>query len=401
MSKKKKKLIAKITVLKLKLAAIEQQQAEKVGPITTQSIGQKLADVLAAHRQWVDTDGLLGVQLDLSSQNLSYAKLNEADLHGADLTNADLTNADLHDANLRGADLLGAGLGHDGPGKEKTSTSFSDLVHELEQDPDQHAAIQQAREREATDASHEARGAIQQQLKNVLAAHREWVETGGVAGTQLDLSGLNLRSANLRNAKLRLGPESITKPSDEGRAKDIDDQEDHVASREWDSTVWDWGGSSAAQISVIAGLYDELGIEYLSPEDELSFDQLRSEQTKLVDMSRQEADLEIDRLLAIKEFVLREGVKIVPEQTIQEKLGDVLVAHFEYIASDGENGRRLDLHGAFIPGADLRDVNLNNADLTDATLNNADLSDASLAESNLAGADLSDAKLTGTKGLPE
>ncbi len=51
--------------------------------MTDQTIEQQLANVLAAHREWVKTKGKTGVQLDLSS----------AFLTGADLTSANLTGA--------------------------------------------------------------------------------------------------------------------------------------------------------------------------------------------------------------------------------------------------------------------------------------------------------------------
>jgi len=41
-----------------------------------QTIQQKLADVLKAHREWVDSEGKIGVQLDLS----------DVDLYDVDLT---------------------------------------------------------------------------------------------------------------------------------------------------------------------------------------------------------------------------------------------------------------------------------------------------------------------------
>jgi len=63
--------------------------------MTDQTIKQKLIDVLAAHAEWVKTDGQAGVQLNLSDADLTDAELTGAKLNDANLCNADLTGADL------------------------------------------------------------------------------------------------------------------------------------------------------------------------------------------------------------------------------------------------------------------------------------------------------------------
>lgn len=76
---------------------------------------EKLNEILAAHKLWMDTDGANGVYAnlrgaDLHGANLSGADLRCADLRGAALYGADLIDADLRCANLRGAALGGADL---------------------------------------------------------------------------------------------------------------------------------------------------------------------------------------------------------------------------------------------------------------------------------------------------
>ena len=95
--------------------------------------GSELAEILEAHRRWIETkhrDGeranlqnailvkanLSGARLSganlsgayLSGADLSRANLTKASLFRANLTEADLANAELSDADLRVADLRGA-----------------------------------------------------------------------------------------------------------------------------------------------------------------------------------------------------------------------------------------------------------------------------------------------------
>ena len=81
---------------------------------------EKLKEVLALHKVWIDSDGAEGKRADLSGADLRGADLRGADLsgaclYGADLREADLTKANLWEANLyvaklNGADLSGANL---------------------------------------------------------------------------------------------------------------------------------------------------------------------------------------------------------------------------------------------------------------------------------------------------
>lgn len=62
---------------------------------------------IRAHEEWVESDGLLGQQLNLENENLRGMRLINLDLREANLRNTDLRNAIIF-ADLRGADLTGA-----------------------------------------------------------------------------------------------------------------------------------------------------------------------------------------------------------------------------------------------------------------------------------------------------
>jgi len=60
--------------------------------MTELTIKQQLANVLAAHKEWIKSDGQNGERLDLS-----YANLTDAFLWGTNLTGANLHYANLID----------------------------------------------------------------------------------------------------------------------------------------------------------------------------------------------------------------------------------------------------------------------------------------------------------------
>jgi len=62
---------------------------------------KELNEILKAHKEWVETNGLKGVRANLSDANLSYADLSRADLSRANLSDADLSDANLSRADLR------------------------------------------------------------------------------------------------------------------------------------------------------------------------------------------------------------------------------------------------------------------------------------------------------------
>ena len=75
----------------------------------------KLNEILANHKLWIDSNSEYGNRANLSGANLRGANLNDAnlssaDLSGANLCDADLSGADLSGANLCDADLSGANL---------------------------------------------------------------------------------------------------------------------------------------------------------------------------------------------------------------------------------------------------------------------------------------------------
>ena len=71
---------------------------------------EKLAQILEAHRKWVESQGKQGKQADLSRANLRGANLENACLVRANLREADLSRANLRGANLENACLVRANL---------------------------------------------------------------------------------------------------------------------------------------------------------------------------------------------------------------------------------------------------------------------------------------------------
>jgi len=73
-------------------------------------IQQQLASVLAAHAEWLESDGQSGIRLNLTAADLRGANLHGVFLNGADLTEAYLYGVNLRNAYLSDADLTGAKL---------------------------------------------------------------------------------------------------------------------------------------------------------------------------------------------------------------------------------------------------------------------------------------------------
>ena len=90
---------------------------------------------------------------------------------------------------------------------------------------------------------------------------------------------------------------------------------------------------------------------------------------------------------------------MIDVQYTEDELQGILDLHRKWLyAEDG--GRRADLRGADLSGANLRgadlwDANLGCADLRDANLRGADLRDANLRGADLSGANLGDANIGG------
>jgi uncharacterized protein YjbI with pentapeptide repeats len=70
----------------------------------------RITDVLAAHKEWLESEGTRGERAELRNAILQQADLHDANLERADLSGAHLSVTDLMGANLRGANLQGADL---------------------------------------------------------------------------------------------------------------------------------------------------------------------------------------------------------------------------------------------------------------------------------------------------
>ena len=117
--------------LALRIAVIEQLHRRGKAVIEQFVPGaQPLADVLARHKIWLDSDGHEGYRANLADGDFSGAVLcnltfEKAQLRGADFRGADLRNADLRDTDLRGAHFDGTDLrGADARGANITGSSF-------------------------------------------------------------------------------------------------------------------------------------------------------------------------------------------------------------------------------------------------------------------------------------
>ena len=77
----------------------------------------------------------------------------------------------------------------------------------------------------------------------------------------------------------------------------------------------------------------------------------------------------------------------------QSELKTILKHHKLWIQSDGREGERANLMGAYLAGANLQGANLQGAYLRGASLQGVNLQGAYLAGADLQGADLQDADL--------
>lgn len=117
--------------LALRIAVIEQLHRRGRAVIEQFVPGaQPLADVLARHKIWLDSDGHEGYRANLADVDFSRAilcslTLEKANLRGVDFRGADLRNANLRDTDLRGALFDGTDLrGADARGANITGSSF-------------------------------------------------------------------------------------------------------------------------------------------------------------------------------------------------------------------------------------------------------------------------------------
>ena len=114
--------------------AIVEQLHHRGQLIIEQSVSsaRSLADVLALHKIWLESDGQRGSRADLSDGKFVEAVLCGMNFERADLRRADFSSADLRNANFRNADLSGATLasadlrGADFSGADLTDISMRD-----------------------------------------------------------------------------------------------------------------------------------------------------------------------------------------------------------------------------------------------------------------------------------
>lgn len=117
--------------LALRIAVIEQLHRRGRAVIEQAVPGaQPLADVLARHKIWLESDGREGYRANFADGDFSGAVLcnltfEKANLRGADFRGADLRNANLRNTDLRGARFDGTDLrGADARGANITNSSF-------------------------------------------------------------------------------------------------------------------------------------------------------------------------------------------------------------------------------------------------------------------------------------
>ncbi len=199
---------------------------------------KKLREILEAHRKWVDSEAKEGERADLRGANLQRADLWKANLQGADLRGANLQEAFLREtnpqkANLRGANLQWADLW-------KANLQRADLWKANLQRANLRGAvgltasqIKNAKNWELAFYSHDFLGKLglppdhnervkkklaemekekkvpehvpipPKKLREILEAHRKWVDSEAKEGERADLLGANLQAAHLFGANLQ------------------------------------------------------------------------------------------------------------------------------------------------------------------------------------------------------
>ena len=107
---------------------VVKQMHRRRQPVVEQAVpsASSLADALARHEIWLESDGQEGSRADLSDRNFSGAVLCGVNFEAADLQRADFTGADLRNANLRSTNLSGAVF--DGTDLRGADFSGSDLT---------------------------------------------------------------------------------------------------------------------------------------------------------------------------------------------------------------------------------------------------------------------------------
>ncbi len=157
---------------------------------------EKLREILAGHREWLDSKGKTGQQADLQEANLEEANLHEvrlrlAKLQGADLQRANLQGADLQGANLEEANLQEANL-------QGINLQGADLRDANLQGANLHRAdLQRANLQGANLRLAKLQGA------KIQVADFRGANLHSTDLREADLQGANLREANLQEANLQ------------------------------------------------------------------------------------------------------------------------------------------------------------------------------------------------------
>ncbi len=181
----------------------QEQELPKIGK-------EKLQEILAQHKRWVESEFKEGARADLSRTKLQGADLSQAELQWADLSQAELQGADLSQAELQGADLSQAKL-------QKANLQGASLFEANLQDADlieanlqaanlfdanlQGAVLSQAHLQKAVLSLAELQGA-NLQAANLQGADLTLAELQGANLIEANLQGANLIEANLQGANL-------------------------------------------------------------------------------------------------------------------------------------------------------------------------------------------------------
>lgn len=131
---------------------------------------------------------------DLSFCNMEEAVLQDAVLHnvrlrGVNMRNADLSNADLTGADMQGVVLLGATMER----AKFTGANIKNAVFTVNEE---------TRRLFGGNPAFEEHLANLKETDRIVAAHEEWVNSGGRAGKRADFAGMPLRGVDLRGREL-------------------------------------------------------------------------------------------------------------------------------------------------------------------------------------------------------
>ncbi|MEZ4463100.1 MAG: pentapeptide repeat-containing protein [bacterium] len=307
--------------------------------------------LLADHQAWVASRGREGNRLSAP----------RADLRGRDLQGLDLRGAALLEARLHGADLRGARL-------DDALLSAADLT------------------------GADLRGA---------SARRAHLRGARLVGARIDA---DLRGADLREVAF-----------DQARVEGIALRDARVVGTELREATWDalrdaWCGGLAgfptATRAALRALQGGIPPEGLAGVLDAAGAPLPAALAPLADALEPGAMAVthgIARLLAdwTLAFIRQGGtaaslVSAAPTPLDPATLKKRLADHGRWLASDGANGKRLDLSGALAYGLDFTGADLRRADLAGSSLRGSVFDGADLRETDCRAADLRESRFMGT-----